>query len=149
MLRFDTTNAECLVFTFKDGLLARLAHDLKIRVGTFSVEVADDRSAVTATFDARSLRTVCAREKGQDAHDKLSPKDVREIDGHIVDDVLHVARQSSIRFVSSRVTPEGDGFRVAGELTLHGKGRGIVSAVRREGDRLIVTATLDQRDWGV
>jgi len=30
MPRYDQTQAECLVFTFKEGLLSKIAHDLKV-----------------------------------------------------------------------------------------------------------------------
>ena len=51
MARFDAYNSECLLFSFKDGLLARLAHDLKLQVSRFSIEVDESTQAIKATFD--------------------------------------------------------------------------------------------------
>ena len=52
MARYDAYNSECLLFSFKDGLLARLAHDLKLQVERFSIEVDDTAHQIKATFDA-------------------------------------------------------------------------------------------------
>ena len=38
MPRYTQNEAEALVFTFKDGLLSKVAHDLKIRINRFSVD---------------------------------------------------------------------------------------------------------------
>src|SRR4051812_4209200 len=38
-MRIDPASAECLVYTFKEGLLSAVAHDLKIRVERFEIEV--------------------------------------------------------------------------------------------------------------
>ena len=46
--------SEAFVFTFKDGLLSPLAHDLKLRVT--KLEIGEKR----ATFDASSLRVESA-----------------------------------------------------------------------------------------
>ena len=32
MPKYDENQAECLIYTFKDGLLSKVAHDLKIKV---------------------------------------------------------------------------------------------------------------------
>ncbi|MEZ4248058.1 MAG: hypothetical protein R3B99_07445 [Polyangiales bacterium] len=39
MSTFDATRAECSVFTYKDGLLSKIAHDLRVKVERFEVKV--------------------------------------------------------------------------------------------------------------
>ena len=38
MPKFDAKSAEVLLFSYKDGLLAKVAHDLKMRVDEFSID---------------------------------------------------------------------------------------------------------------
>ena len=52
---YDASTAECLVYTFREGLLAAVGHDLCLRVTRFSIEVGDD-DAIIGKFDAGSLR---------------------------------------------------------------------------------------------
>jgi polyisoprenoid-binding protein YceI len=149
MPRFDATSAECLVFTFKEGLLSAVAHDLAIRVTSFSIDADAAARRVEATFDARSLRVVSAMRDGSPDPRALSDADRRKIEQSIVDEVLGAARSPSIRFTSTSVEPEGDGYRVAGRLSLHGATRDLSLHARREGERLVADVTLHQPDYGV
>ena len=60
MLRYDQNTAECFVYTYKEGVLAAVAHDLKLRVGAFWFTVDPQDSAVSASFDPNSIEVVCA-----------------------------------------------------------------------------------------
>jgi polyisoprenoid-binding protein YceI len=149
MSTFDASTAECLVFTFKKGLLSRVAHDLKLRVDRFTVEVADDRSAIAVQLDLRSLRVVCAMHRGREAPSKLDRADHEKIEETLRDEVLDTARHPSTTYASTKIEPEGDGYRVAGELTLRGVSRPVPLHVRREGTRLTAEVTLHQPDFGI
>jgi len=50
--RFDETSAECLVLTYKEGLLSAMGHDLVLRVDRFLILVDDQTLAIQAGFDA-------------------------------------------------------------------------------------------------
>src|SRR5437868_1299810 len=100
---FDAATAECLVFTFKAGLLSGVAHDLKLRVDQF--EIAVDDQGVHARFDASSLRVVCARAGGKDDLRALSERDRREIEATIARDVLEARNHPAIEFRSNSVAP--------------------------------------------
>ena len=65
---FGLATAECLVFTYKAGLLAGVAHDLKLRAERF--EIAIDDEGIRAQFDAASLRVVCAQAGGKDIREE-------------------------------------------------------------------------------
>jgi polyisoprenoid-binding protein YceI len=148
MAHYDAASAECLVFTFKEGLLSAIAHDLRIRVTRFDVDV-EGTSAVRARFDADSLRVVSAMHDGVPNEATLSDGDKQKIEGNIRDDVLAAKKHPEIRFDATKITPEGEGFRVEGDLALHGQTRPIAFHARPEGDRLVAEVTLHQPDFGI
>lgn len=139
MARFDASNAECVVLTFKEGLLSPLAHDLELKIGSFVIEVDEATRAVDAKFDAGSVKV--ARAIGA----TLNEKDRRSIDGTIADEVLRARRYPEIRFRSKKV----DGLMVEGTLTLHGCERGIAFTVAEEGARWVAEVRLHQPDFGI
>ena len=149
MAHHDASSAECLVFAFKDGVLSKLGHDLKLRVGRFSMDVADDASSVSATFDLASLEVVCARANGADAPGALSRGDLTKIHANLYKDVLEVKKHPEARFTSSRVTRDGEAYRVEGALRLHGTERPLSATLRPEGDRLVAEVELHQPDFGI
>lgn len=149
MPRFDPTNAECLVFTFKEGLLSAIAHDLKIRVASFSVEHDEAAGRVVARFDARSLRVVTAMKDGAESPGALSDGNKAEIERTIRKEVLDDARHPEIVFTSSAIVAAGGAHRVEGTLALHGRTRAIVITVENEGARKVATARIHQPDFGI
>jgi polyisoprenoid-binding protein YceI len=149
MTRYDANQADCHVFTFKEGLLSPIAHDLKIRVTSFAIEVDEAGRSVKATFDATSLRVVCAQKDGIDEAGLLGDADRRKIESNILNDVLHAGRHPEARFESTRVEERDGGYRVEGRLTLHGRERPIACQVKRQGDRLVGEIRLDQPEFGI
>jgi YceI-like protein len=143
---FDASTAECLVFTYKAGLLAGVAHDLKLRVERF--EIAVDEQGIRARFDATSLSVVCAQVGGKDDPRALSDRDRREIEATIVRDVLDARAHPAIEFRSAPVAPS-DEPRIAGTLTIRGRERPLALEPRREGDRAVIETTLDQTAFGI
>ncbi len=149
MPRYDAQTARCEVLTFKEGLLSRVAHDLRLEVRRFEVDVDADAPAVTARFEAASVRAVCAMRDGVAAPGVLSDRDLADIEKRMTKDVLHPRRHPEVRFASSRVEPAGDGWLVRGVLSLHGMDRETGCVVTRAGDELVAEVRLDQRDWGI
>lgn len=148
--RFHQDNADVLVFTFKEGLLSAVAHDLKIRVTRFSIRVDEETNAIDATFDPASLRVVGAMKSGADAPGALSDSDRRKIEEHIVDDVLQAKKHPEIRFVSTSVEEdEATGYRVRGQLTLHGRTREITFVSRTDGEGQVAEVKIHQPDFGI
>jgi hypothetical protein len=123
------------VLTFKEGALSRVAHDLKLSVG--SVQASADGSYA---IDASSLRVVCAMKRGAPDPGALSEGDKRRIEKSIRDDVLHSSRYPEVRFV-----PSIEGDRVTGELHLHGVQRSIHS----EFVNGVASFRLHQPDFGI
>lgn len=148
MATFDASAAEILVFTFKDGFLSAIAHDLKIRATKLTVDV-DGTSSVRARIDAASLRVASAMHEGAPREGSLSDSDKEKIQANIVDDVLAAKKHTQIVFTSTKVTPVGEGYQVTGDLALHGHTKSITFAAKPEGDRLVAEVTLHQPDFGI
>jgi polyisoprenoid-binding protein YceI len=146
---FDATSAECLVFTYKEGLLSAVAHDLEIRVQRLDVDVDDATLAVRARFDAASLKVVAAVRDGAPQPGALGDADRLKIEQSIREDVLHSREHPEIRFVSTAVTREGERVHITGDLTLHGKTRPLTLAARALGDRIVAEARLHQPDFAI
>jgi hypothetical protein len=144
-VRFDAQSGECLVFTFREGLLSAVGHDLELRVERFAVDVADDRSAVEARFDAASLRVVGVMRGGQLDPGLLPARERREIEETIVERVLVPARWPEIVFRSSSVRAG----RIEGQLTLCGRAWPIACALEAQGGRTVATAVVHQPDFGI
>jgi len=141
MPTYDSSSAECRVFTYKEGLLSAVAHDLEIDVTEFEVQLSEDGTEVTATFDPRSLRVLHAVVDGRRSPGTLSDKDKKKIESNIVDKVLHAKKHRTIRFTSTDVHER----EIAGELELHGRKRSV--RLTRDGDTAITR--LHQPDFGI
>lgn len=149
MARYDAQSGECLVLTFKEGVLSAVAHDLELRVGSFTLDVDDTSHAIDARFDLRSLRVVCAMKDGRESPSSLSDKDKREIEQNMAKDVLDSGRWPEARFVSKKVRADGDAWVIDGDLTLCGKTHELSARATRAGDRLEARVRLHQPDFGI
>lgn len=149
MAQYGPETGECLVFTYKEGLLSRVAHDLKLRFERFKVTVDDETRAVDACFDCKSLRVVSAMKGGAPDLRALSDGDKKKIEDATRKDVLKSARFPRATFVAEDVTEDGDGYVVRGELTLVGRSAGVLVHVARDGGRLVASAHVNQPDFGI
>ena len=145
----DATTATCHVFTFKEGVLSAVAHDLRIRVERLTIEVDEAAGTVHARGFADSLRVDCAMKGGREDFDALSDRNKREIEGNIVGEVLHARRHPEIVFRSTEIEGEGDERRIAGTLALHGHERPLRVVARRAGGRWTAELELYQPDFGI
>jgi hypothetical protein len=149
MATIGERDGEVRIFTFKEGLLSRVAHDLEIAVERFSINWDSGRTKVSATFDATSLRVLHPIVHGQPSPGALSARDLAKIESNIADDVLHTQRHPEVRFESSSITADGDDFVIRGDLTLAGRSNDLRVVVRREGARWVSEVVIDQPRWGV
>jgi polyisoprenoid-binding protein YceI len=152
MPRFDASTAECLILTYKEGVLSAVAHDLKLRVGRFEVDIQDDEGdapSVSASFDPRSITVVCARRDGRDEPGLLSSGDRRKIEDNIAREVLDTSRFPDIRFRSTKIERSGDRARIVGRLGLHGREREIAFDVGERDGKRVAEYRLHQPDFGV
>jgi hypothetical protein len=147
--RFDAAAAECLVFVRREGLLSPIGHDLKIRVTRFTIDVDENARRVDATFDARSLKVVCAIEGESDRPGSLSDADKRQIEGNIAASVLQTDRHPQIAFTSTSVTDSPGGYTVKGTLSLCGRNRTVQVRVGKEDGAYVAEARVRQPDFGI
>jgi len=148
MPKYDQSQAECLVFTFKEGLLSPVAHDLKVRVTRFSVDLTP--SSVRAEFDLGSLQVVHAMKDGAENPGALSDADKTKIGDQIAKEVLHASQHPTAVFTSRSVTRRADGgYSLAGDLSLHGVTKAIQAETQAEGNRQVCSVELNQPTYGI
>ncbi len=148
MPKYDESSASCQIFTYKEGLLAAVAHDLRISVTSFSVDVKDDGSAVSASFDATSVKTDCAMKDGAPTT-SLSDKDKADIDANILKDVLITKKHPKINFGSTKVTERAGGYTISGWLEIKGRKNDVSLTAKVEGAELVIETSILQPDYGV
>jgi hypothetical protein len=132
MQRFDQSSAICRIFTYKEGILSYLAHDLRINVTSFSISLGGKDHFLEAYVDTRSLRVDCAMENGVERPGLLSSRDRNDIDKNIIKDVLHTDKYPDSILFSSSVKKEGENYVVKADLTLSGRKQEISFDVRKE-----------------
>lgn len=145
-MKVDANRAECLVFTYKEGLLSRVGHDLKLRCDRFTVDLTDER--VEATFDAGAFTCVSAMKDGRETGG-LSDKDKKQVLENMRKGVLHPERFPEIRFVSTSMKREGTILAVEGDLSLHGKTRRLKAQARIVDGHWRVEVDLHTPDHGI
>jgi len=139
MARYDSSSAEILVFTFKEGLLSAVAHDLKLKATKFTLEVEGDSAKLE--LEAGSLRVVSAMKDGAESPSAIPPSKFAEIEKNAFNDVLETKRHPTISFTTTSVTDTA----VVGRLTLHGQTHELRG--RRSGNS--AEFQLDQRTFGI
>jgi hypothetical protein len=125
-------DATLTVKTYREGVAAKVGHDLIMVVGRWSAKIGDD-GTIELSADPRSLEI----REGLRGAKPLSDRDRREILKNIDQKVLG---SSPIEF---RGSAEGD--RVTGELTMAGATRPLTAERAPDGGR----ATLVQSQWGI
>jgi hypothetical protein len=143
MNRFGPDTATCEVFTVREGVLAAVGHDLKLRAEKFEIEAGS--YSVSARFDANSLRVVAAMRGGREDPQSLPERDRQQIESSCAEQVLEARRFPLITFTSNELRAGS----VKGTLALHGHELTSELALRREGDRAVVEAEIDVRRFGI
>ncbi len=133
---------ELLVFTFKEGLLSRVAHDLKIVAER--VKIARDGESLTVTAPVRGLKVRCAMKGGREDHRALSTSQRGEIESIISEKILDAARHPEIRF-----TGKIQGASVSGTLTIRGASQPLTLPLRSRGGEVTGEVSIDQRRFGI
>ena len=134
------------VFTFKAGLLARVAHDLRLSVHKHEL-----------TLEAQHIRGYCAADSftvdgvmgahGLDPN-VLSDKDKRQILETVRDDILESGRYPRIEFDGQLQTLDGR-MTIRGNLRLKNQNRPIVTELMHVGDAVQTTFELKPSDFGI
>jgi YceI-like domain len=134
------TDGTLLVKTFREGVAAKVGHDLVLEVTRWEAGVEGETIELTA--DPRSLEV----REGVGGVKPLTDGDRAEIRRNIDDKVL---REEPIAFRSSGVDRDGDELVVKGDLTMAGTTRPVTARLHTDGERLSGTIRLRQSDWGI
>ena len=137
------TTGSFQVFTYKAGLLSRLAHDLRLTLQRFEVTLEED--SVRCRFWPESLCVDGAVYRG--AVDPSTPGrgDKQKIHDNIPRKILHTARFPEITFDGS---VDGRG-QVAGTLVMNGRSQRISLDFREESGRYRGATELIPTRWGI
>jgi polyisoprenoid-binding protein YceI len=139
-----------VIHTRRQGLAAKVGHDLIIDVTDWSAEVdpgGNDPSAARVKVEVE-LGSFAVRE-GTGGALPLSASDRGEIDANMFR-VLASGDQPTATFVSTRVVPTSDGGAIDGTLTLNGIERPLrLQIVRTSPDHYRGNATVVQTEHGI
>jgi len=138
MTRIGQDTGSIEVFTFREGALSALGHDLRLRVSRFDIDLLAD--SVSARVEASSLRVVGAMRGGNPADGTLSERNCAR-------DVLEAQKFAEATFVSSEVKQIEGGWSVRGTLTIHGVAHEGTFHVQRKDGRAIARIDVDIRSF--
>ncbi len=134
------------VFTFKKGVLSRLAHDLRLTVEHFDVELRNGR--VRARLDVASARVDGVVVGDRVDETKFSRQDTEVIERNMRDAILAADRFPSID-VEGEVKPAGTGWILSGKLTMVGHTCPIEVPLVRSGSDVVVDIDITPTQWGI
>ena len=150
MQRADQSTAVCQIFIYKEGLLSGLAHDLRISVTSFVIDLGGTDHFISARFATRSLRVDCAMVNGRERPDILSRREQDDINNNIIREVLHTDLYPEIVLLASSVKKKEAAYLVTGRLVLHGQTQEISFVVRKENEKQYVSdVCLHLPDFGI
>ena len=150
----NSNSGNVSVYTFKSGLLSKLAHDLLIDVTDFkvNVDVPEDGFAsgsLGLEIQANSLKVVCAMKDGERQPDTLKEKDIADIEADMAKKVLHPDKYPTVSFSSKAIQINEGGYHVNGELSLHGVTKSVDFDIDTSGGGLKGRFTIIQTDYGI
>ena len=145
---YGPKEASCRIYTFKEGVLAGVGHDLVLELTRFEVRVFPDR--IEGSFDATSIRTICARKGKVDQPHVLSASQLEQIDENTRGTVLAVGQFPRIEYVTTQIDRDDDEvWSVSGQLSLHGLRRAVSGEATLRGEKRVGLFWLTQPDFGI
>jgi len=138
-------DAAIYLYTFKEGLLSKLAHDLRLSVVRF--EISARGTELSARFEPSSLRIDGVVKDGKLDRSQPSESDKKKI-RDVMSDVLRTGDYPDVRFVG-RANSREPPFTITGDLTLCGVTRPISVLLMVRSDRLVGELELIPSQWGI
>jgi polyisoprenoid-binding protein YceI len=139
-------NGTIQIFTFKEGLMSAVAHDLRVSLKTFDVTL--DGSVVQAEFDLTSLVVDGPMHNGALQADQYDASKKADVAKAMHGEVLHTDKHPKASY-SGTATPVADGYRVEGQLQLAGKTQPLAFDVRNEGGTYRAEFDLQPSRWAI
>jgi polyisoprenoid-binding protein YceI len=134
------------LFTFKEGVLSRVAHDLEFRLDRFEITL--DGDAVKGEFDLDSLVLEGPVEGGVVRPESYDAGKRAEVEKAMHHDILHTAKHPTARY-QGRAVPHGEGFSVSGDLELAGRRAPVFFEARHEGGAYRSQIDIEPSRWGI
>jgi polyisoprenoid-binding protein YceI len=134
------------VFTFKEGVLSAVAHDLRIRLEKFSIEL--DGESVRGDFDLKSLFVDGPMENGELQANQYDAGKRADVEKAMHNDVLRTDKHPRAAFRGT-AKPAGAGYQVSGELELAGKSAPLAFDVRNEGGTYRAEIEIQPSQWAI
>ncbi len=150
----SSNSGKLSVYTFKEGLLSKIAHDLLIDVTNFKVNInvpeeGFSSGSLDVELQANSLKVDCAMKKGERQPDTLKEKDIADIERDMAGKVLHPDKYPTVNFRSKSIQEKEGGYNVKGELSLHGVTKPVEFDIDSNGENLKGMFTILQKDYGI
>lgn len=136
------TNGQFYVFTFKEGLLSSIAHDLRLSLPQF--EISFNGADVDATFNLKSLVVEGAVANREIDTAALSAADLKKIKRTIDREVLKTSQFSSAR-LSARLNAQS----LTGTLHLHGRSHSIAGKLETANGIAFGAVEIVPSNWGI
>ncbi|MDB4988760.1 MAG: hypothetical protein JWN04_3938 [Myxococcaceae bacterium] len=139
-------HAAIYIYTFKEGLLSKLAHDLRLAATRF--EISARGTEVEACFEVAGLCVDGVMKSGRLERDEPSESDRRKIRDNLLREVLRSSEFAQVRFVG-RLGSREPPFTVSGDLTLCGATKPLSICLRVLGERIEGEVELVPSQWGI
>lgn len=139
-------DAAIYIYTFKEGLLSKLAHDLRLSVTRFDISARG--TEIEASLDPTSLRVDGVMKDGKIDRSAPSESDRSKIKESVLREVLRTGDFSEVRFVGRTQSREPP-FAVSGDLTLCGMTRPLSLLLLSRGDKMVGELELVPSQWGI
>jgi polyisoprenoid-binding protein YceI len=137
----DTARSTITIHAGKAGLLSVAGHDHWVNAPISSGSI--DESAMKVNFTVESAKMTVKPDPKVDAKDQAQiQKDMEEM-------TLDTKQYPEIRFQSTRIEKAGEGWKVAGSLSLHGVTKPVSVVVKKSGDAYSGKTMLKQTDFGI
>ena len=151
----DGNSGKVSAYTFKAGLLSKIAHDLLIDVKDFKVNVDVPEEGGFASgslgleIQTNSLKVDCAMKDGDRNPGTLKEKDIADIEADMAKKVLHPDKYPTANFSSKTIQEKEGGYNISGELILHGVTKSVDFNIDTSGGGLKGKFTITQTDYGI
>jgi hypothetical protein len=135
------------VFTFKAGLLARLAHDLRLTLQRYEAKLVARQLHALAFADSLVVDGTMT-DRGLDPQG-LSAKDQRQVLETVQSEILESQRYPRIELDGAITTLAANVWKLRGELRLKGRTKPFETELIRSGDTLQATFELKPSEYGI
>jgi len=140
-------HATIQVFTYKAGLLARVAHDLRLTAQRHELTLQGNHVSGSCAADSLVIDGVVTSH-GLDAS-VLSDKDQRQILETLRTEILHASQYPRIELEADIEQRSATAFKLTGTLRLHGRSRPVGTEIVHSGDHLQGSFEIAPSDFGI